>query len=134
MSRRSPRMGVGQQLRSLRATFEDQRERLVRAAEIESQLLQELSENLLPENLLEELQREHQKFDALSDAYATLRREHITALVRLHRAHGTVSAAALRHKDEKLAALARDDLRGLNKLNAEQKILRASEVLKEAGL
>lgn len=84
--------------------------------------------------LIRQLTRESQKFDALSTAYATLRREHITALVRLHRAHGVVSAAALRHKDEKLAALARDELRGLNKLDAEQKIPRASEVAKGAGL
>ena len=84
--------------------------------------------------LIRQLTRESQKFDALSSAYAALRREHITALVRLHRAHGVVSAAALRHKDEKLAALARDELRGLNKLDAEQKIPRASEVLKGAGL
>lgn len=84
--------------------------------------------------LIRQLTREGQKFDALSSAYAALRREHITALVRLHRTHGVVSAAALRHKDEKLAALARDELRGLNKLDAEQKILRASEVLKGAGL
>ncbi|WP_339096224.1 hypothetical protein WDJ50_02730 [Deinococcus sp. VB142] len=84
--------------------------------------------------LIRQLTRESQKFDALSTAYATLRREHITALVRLHRAHGVVAAAALRHKDERLAALARDELRGLNKPDAEQKIPRASEVLKGAGL
>ena len=78
--------------------------------------------------------RESQKFDALSSAYATLRREHITALVKLHRAHSVVSAAALRHKDEKLATCARDYLHGMNKLDAEAKIPRAADVLKAVGL
>lgn len=99
-----------------------------------AEALQSLGDLATEESLLLQLAEETRKFDALSDAYATLRREHITALVRLHRAHGVVSAAALRHKDEKLAALARDELRGLNKLDAEQKIPRAGEVLKGAEL
>ena len=100
----------------------------------EHEALMRVLEAEMPEGLQKQLEHETQKFDALSDAYAALRREHITALVRLHRAHGVVSAAALRHKDEKLAALARDELRGLNKLDAEQKIPRASEVAKGARL
>ncbi|SEI68201.1 hypothetical protein SAMN04488058_101329 [Deinococcus reticulitermitis] len=84
--------------------------------------------------VVEQLEHEVQKRGVLSDAYAALRREHITALMRLHRAHQAVARAAVTYQDPKLAALARDELRGLPKAQAEQQIPRTAEVLKKAGL
>lgn len=82
--------------------------------------------------VLERLNAERTAAAHLAERHDELRQAHAVALSRLHHAHGKVARAAVAHRDEGLAALARDTLRGQPKAKTLEVLRTGTAILKAA--